>query len=132
MHQELFDFRITQKHESVQRKSDIEKLFSKRCRVVTEKAGPTQKELIQSMVGKAGELPSSVRTMGTKVLMAKGVIKYPTVHEKYQKVFDKYTLDHEEFQRKKEERHQQLKSNTFSRMDSIYEDDEDSPIILHR
>jgi hypothetical protein len=49
------------------------------------------------MLGRAGELPLEIRKHGEKVLMAKGVIKHMTVHEKYQNVFDKYTMDHDEY-----------------------------------
>lgn len=35
--------------------------------------------------------------------MAKGVIKHMTIHEKYQNVFDKYTMDHEEYKQKEED-----------------------------
>jgi hypothetical protein len=61
--------------------------------------------------------------------MAKGVIKHPTIHEKYQRVFDKYTLDKQEFAELKIKRKEEQKNKTLNRLNSVY-DENDSPIIF--
>ena len=130
LQRDLIAFRLSQKHESVARKSELEKLFAQRCRVVSEKTGPTQKKIIKQMVGRAGELPQEIRKHGEKVLMAKGVIKHMTIHEKYQNVFDKYTMDHEEYKQKLDDIQQGKLKKPITKLGSICEDLKSNRILL--
>ena len=77
------------------RKKDIEKLFAARCRVVSEKTGPSEAEIIRSLVGNVSMLSGNLRELSKEVLKRKGIIKHPSIHEKYSKIFDRYTLSPE-------------------------------------
>lgn len=92
----LAEFQLDQRKVTVSRRRDVEKLFAAKCRVVVERSGPSEAEIIRSLVGGASMLNGSLRELSKKVLSRKGIIKPQTIHEKYQKVFDKYTLSPEE------------------------------------
>ena len=136
---QLDDFRYHQRRMEVSRKREIEKLFAARCRVVTEKTGPSEAEIIRSLVGNVSMLSGNLRELSKGVLRRKGMIKHPSIHEKYQKVFDKYTLTPDELLKLEEEmlersrKHKQNARihlgerivNALSHLHQMYEEDDE-------
>ena len=93
--QNLDSYREENVRLSVARKREIEQLFAAKCRVVLEKSGPSEGEIVRDLIGNSGMMSKEIRDMTHSILKKKGMIKHQTIHEKYQKVFDKYTLTDE-------------------------------------
>lgn len=71
-------------------------MLAARCRVVADKAGPTAHELLMEQVGGSGMMKPHIRVMCADILKRLGVVQLQSVHEKYDKAFDKLTLTEEE------------------------------------
>ena len=67
-------------------------------------------------------LSGPLRELTKSILSKKGMIKAQTVHEKYQKVFDKYTLSPEELKERAEEMAARLKRRKKPEVPIDYED----------
>lgn len=96
---QLSSFQLERKRAAVARKRDVERLFAAKCRVALERSEPSQAEIIKSLVGNNSMLSGPLRELSKNILTKKGIVKHQTVQEKYQKVFDKYTLSPEELEK---------------------------------
>ena len=57
--------------------------------------GPGDATAVKAHIGNASMLSGDKRELCKAILTMKGIIKHQTIHEKYQKVFAKYTLSPE-------------------------------------
>lgn len=71
----LSEFQLNQKRVTVSRRRDVERLFAAKCRVVADRSGPSEAEIIRSLVGGASMLSGPLRELGKKILGRKGTIK---------------------------------------------------------
>ena len=79
---------------------EINNILAAKCRVTEDKTARHHDE-VKNMVGSTAMFSKDLREMNTQILKRIGVVKLQTIHEKYDKAYDKLTLTHEELKAKK-------------------------------
>lgn len=97
---EIEEFKDQLKKTTVSRKRDIQTLFAAKCRVTHSNNAPSESEVIKALIGDQSMIKGNLQETTKSILKKKGIIQPQSIQEKYQKVFDKYTLSPEELDTK--------------------------------
>ena len=93
---------------------EINTILAAKCRVTEDKAGPRLHDEVKNMVGGTSMFGNQLREMNTKILKRIGVVKLQTIHEKYDKAFDKLTLTKDELMAKKKDMRKRIHRERMS------------------
>lgn len=88
------------KKAKVKNAKEIQEVLSERCRVTSDRAGPTNHELYVQRIGDASMLNSQCRDFAKDCLKRLGIVQPQSQYEKNEKAFDRFTLTADELERK--------------------------------
>ena len=88
------------KRAKVKNAKEIQEVLSERCRITTDRAGPSTHEQYVQRIGDASMLPTQCREFAKDALKRIGIVQPQSQFEKNEKAFDRFTLTADELERK--------------------------------